>query len=121
MMRYLLIVTLQAALIFAAPQADANKAGAKMEKMEKKAAAKAAAKAPATPAATDAEIAAAKAKGLVWVNLNTKVYHSAGEMYGKTKHGQFMTEEEAKKAGNRAAREPGQKKAKMDKKTDVKK
>ena len=101
MMRYLLIVTLQAALIFAAPQADANKAGAKMEKMEKK--------------------AAAKAKGLVWVNLNTKVYHSAGEMYGKTKHGQFMTEEEAKKAGNRAAREPGQKKAKMDKKTDVKK
>ena len=64
-------------------------------------------KAPATPPPTDAEIADAKTKGLVWVNLNTKVYHSASAaLYGKTKHGQFMSEADAQKAGYKAAQEP---------------
>ena len=56
------------------------------------------------------EIADAKSKGLVWVNLNTRVYHKDGSFYGTTKHGKFMTEDEATKAGYRAAKEPGTRK-----------
>jgi hypothetical protein len=51
-----------------------------------------------------AEIAAAKATGKVWVNLNTGVYHRGGRWYGKTKDGKFMTVDEAKKAGYKAAK-----------------
>jgi hypothetical protein len=62
----------------------------------------------ATPAAPTAqEIADAKAKGMVWVNTSTKVYHKDGEFYGNTKQGKFMTEADAQKAGYRAAKEPG--------------
>ncbi len=61
-------------------------------------------KAPATPPPSDADIAAAKAKGMVWVNTSTKVYHKDGEFYGKTKKGQFMTESDATAKGYRAAK-----------------
>jgi hypothetical protein len=59
-------------------------------------------------AATDAEIADAKAKGLVWVNTNsdTKAYHlSDDKYYGKTKAGKFMTAADAEKAGYHASKQ----------------
>jgi hypothetical protein len=68
----------------------------------------------ATPAPTAQEIADAKAKGMVWVNTSSKVYHKEGAYYGTTKKGKFMTEDDAKKAGYKPAKEPVAKKAKTD-------
>ena len=62
--------------------------------------------------ASAAEIAGAKAKGLVWVNTGTRVYHKDGEYFGATKEGKFMTEAEAQKANYRAAKDPAAKAAK---------
>ena len=65
----------------------------------------AAAKAAPAAAASEREIADASAKGLVWVNTDSKIYHTKeGQFYGKTKVGKFMTEADAKKAGYRAAK-----------------
>jgi hypothetical protein len=65
---------------------------------------KAAKKAAVAPP-TDAEIADAKAKGEVWVNTNTKVYHKADDaQYAKTRHGKFMSEADAQTAGYRQAK-----------------
>jgi hypothetical protein len=54
--------------------------------------------------ATAAESQAAKASGKVWVNTETGVYHKSGQWYGATKQGKFMTEQDAMKAGYRAAK-----------------
>jgi hypothetical protein len=54
--------------------------------------------------ASDSEIAAAKASGQVWVNTDTGVYHRGGRWYGATKHGKFMSPEEANQAGYRESK-----------------
>ncbi len=66
----------------------------------------------ATAAPSAQDIADAKSKGMVWVNTSTKVYHKEGPSYGATKHGKFMTEADAGKAGYRAAKEPAASKKK---------
>jgi len=68
----------------------------------------------AAPAPTADQIADAQAKGMVWVNTSAKVYHKDGQFYGKTKKGKFMTEDDAKTAGYKPAKEPVAKKAKPD-------
>jgi len=57
-----------------------------------------------TSTASASDIANAKAKGLVWVNTESKVYHTGGKYYGNTKHGQFMSAADAQKAGYRASK-----------------
>lgn len=105
-----------------APAAKAKDAAATTTTVAKDAATKPVKKVvEAVPAPTATEIADAKTKGLVWVNLNSKVYHSDGEFFGKTKNGKFMTEADAKKAGYRAAKAPPQAKVKTPAKTDAKK
>ena len=47
---------------------------------------------------------------MVWVNLDTKIFHRQGDhWYGNTKHGQFMTEAAALQAGYREAKKGGPK------------
>ena len=44
-------------------------------------------------------------KGMVWVNLDSGIYHREGDRwYGKTRHGKFMSEADAQKAGYRASK-----------------
>jgi hypothetical protein len=58
-----------------------------------------------TAPATQASYTPPPAAGMVWVNLETKVYHKEGDRwYGKTKKGKYMTEDDAIKAGYRAAK-----------------
>jgi hypothetical protein len=60
--------------------------------------------APSTPQASSGDIANAKASGMVWVNTESKVYHTGGKYYGNTKHGKFMSAADAQKAGYKEAK-----------------
>ncbi len=74
------------------------------------AAAKTSTAASRTAAATPAQ--PPPAPSMVWVNLDTKVFHREGDRwYGKTKHGQYMTEADALKAGYREAKKGGKAKS----------
>jgi hypothetical protein len=43
---------------------------------------------------------------MVWVNTETKVFHREGDKwYGNTKHGKYMNEADALKAGYRESKE----------------
>src|SRR5207302_8799958 len=53
-----------------------------------------------TAAPSDSEIADAKTKGMVWVNLSSKIYHIEGKFYGKAKSGRFMSDDGDKNAWN---------------------
>lgn len=58
------------------------------------------------PSKSEGEARTPPKKGMVWVNTDTKIYHKEGSRwYGKTKDGKWMTEEDAKKEGNRAAKQ----------------
>jgi hypothetical protein len=42
--------------------------------------------------------------GMVWVSMDTHIYHKQGSrFYGKTKNGKYMSEADARKEGNRPA------------------
>lgn len=46
--------------------------------------------------------------GMVWVNLDSKIYHHEGDRwYGKTKNGKYMSEQDAIDAGYRASKTGG--------------
>ena len=60
----------------------------------------------ATPAAARQTPLTPPQPGMVWVNTETKVFHREGDQwYGNTKHGKFMTEEDALKAGYHESKE----------------
>jgi hypothetical protein len=101
-MRFLHVLALSSILSAGLVLAQAPAAPAKAAPSAKTA------KAAPAPPPSAADIASAKAKGLVWANLNTKVYHFATDStYGTTKNGKFMTEADAKAAGYRAAKASG--------------
>src|SRR2546423_1460841 len=56
-------------------------------------------------AETNATPAPGGGHGLVWVNTESHIYHKEGSrFYGKTKQGKYMSEAEATKEGDRAAK-----------------
>jgi len=92
----------------AAKPAPAAKSGASTAAAGSATEAPGRAPAPAKASAPEASAPyqAPPAKGMVWVNTSTKVYHYEGDRwYGRTKEGKYMTEKEAVAAGYRASKQ----------------
>jgi hypothetical protein len=61
---------------------------------------------PASSGQAKASSKAPPAPDMVWVNLDTKVYHKEGQRwFGNTKNGKYMTEADAIKAGYKTSKE----------------
>ena len=61
--------------------------------------------APAPSVRPSAQVSAPGAGGQVWVNLNSgKYFYQGSAHYGTTKHGQYMSESEARSKGYVAAK-----------------
>ena len=59
----------------------------------------------ATQQTTQPQTTQPNGPGLVWVNTDTRMYHKQGtRWYGKTKHGKYMLEADAIKAGYKPAK-----------------
>ncbi len=59
----------------------------------------------ASSGAAKQQTSQAKSAGMVWVNTESGVYHKQGtRWYGKTKHGKYMLEADAIKAGYKPAK-----------------
>ena len=70
-----------------------------------------AAKAPEPTKSSSIQAQVPPAKGMVWVNTKSGVFHYEGDRwYGKTKEGKFMTEADALKAGYHGSKEGAAKK-----------
>ncbi|MFN2632439.1 MAG: ComEA family DNA-binding protein [Thermoanaerobaculia bacterium] len=62
--------------------------------------------APAGSNAPSASYQPPPSRGMVWVNLETKIFHREGDRwYGRTKRGQYMSEADAIKGGYRLSKE----------------
>jgi len=60
---------------------------------------------PASGTPAKPQTPSANAAGVVWINTDTGVYHKQGtRWYGKTKHGKYMLEADAIKAGYKPAK-----------------
>ena len=93
-----------AAATTSAPTASVNIASTAPAKSAPTATAAPASAPAATAAKPAAQQQAPHANGMVWVNIDSGIYHKPGtKWYGKTKQGKYMTEADAQKAGYRPA------------------